>query len=86
MDIKTLQKLYDSEINFSISCFWDGGIDVKLGDSMNGFDAKNCCNTVKEGIDFLAEQAKKHYPQSKFALETWHNNANGNDFEDVRKI
>lgn len=33
------QEIYDSEINVSISWFWDGGIDVKLGDEMNGYKA-----------------------------------------------
>ena len=27
------QRLYDSEINFTISCFWDDGFVVMLGDS-----------------------------------------------------
>jgi hypothetical protein len=35
-----LQKIYDSEIDVSISWLWDGGIDVKLGDEMNGHDAE----------------------------------------------
>jgi hypothetical protein len=26
----TLQQLYDSEINFELSCFWDGGFIWKL--------------------------------------------------------
>jgi len=35
-----LQKIYDSEINVSISWLWDGGITVRLGDQMNGFEAE----------------------------------------------
>jgi hypothetical protein len=34
-----IQALYDSEINCSISSFWDGGFMVKLGDEYNGFEA-----------------------------------------------
>jgi hypothetical protein len=34
---EVLDRLYASEINLSISCFWDNDIDVKLGDEMNGF-------------------------------------------------
>jgi len=34
-----LQRLYDSEINVCIQWLWDGGIDVKLGDDMNGYEA-----------------------------------------------
>ena len=35
-----LQKIYDSEINVRISWLWDGGIDIRLGDEMNGFLAE----------------------------------------------
>jgi hypothetical protein len=37
MDIEiVMRKLYESEINCALSCFWDNGWDVKLGDEMNG--------------------------------------------------
>jgi hypothetical protein len=35
-----LQKIYDSEINVEISWLWDGGIEVRLGDRLNGFVAE----------------------------------------------
>jgi hypothetical protein len=35
-----LQKIYDSEINLRISWLWDGGIEVRLGDEVNGFVAE----------------------------------------------
>jgi hypothetical protein len=35
-----LNGLYESEINASISWLWDGGIDVKLGDALNGYRAE----------------------------------------------
>jgi len=63
----TLQDLYDSEINCSISCFWDGGWQFKLGDEMNGFCAVSYCATFKEGVNWLTEQALIHYPDSVFA-------------------
>ena len=31
-----LQRLYDSEINFEVSGFYDAGFDVRLGDHLNG--------------------------------------------------
>jgi hypothetical protein len=34
------QKIYDSEINVRISWLWDGGIQVRLGDEVNGFVAE----------------------------------------------
>jgi hypothetical protein len=36
-----MQDLYHSEINVSVSWFWDGGIEVKLGDPLNGFVAED---------------------------------------------
>jgi hypothetical protein len=31
------QRLYDSEINFEVSGFYDAGFGVRLGDHLNGF-------------------------------------------------
>ena len=39
-----LQKIYDSEINVRISWLWDGGIDVMLGDEVNGTRRPRMCN------------------------------------------
>jgi hypothetical protein len=33
------QGIYDSEINLSIHWLWDGGIIVRLGDEINGYQA-----------------------------------------------
>ena len=30
MSVSIFQRLYDSEINFEVSSFWDGGFDVRL--------------------------------------------------------
>ena len=65
---EVLDKLYDSEINFSISCFWDNGIDVKLGDEMNGFRAETNVATSAEAAAWLDAQARRFYPQSKYAI------------------
>jgi hypothetical protein len=35
-----LQRIYDSEINVRISWLWGGGIDIRLGDEMNGYLAE----------------------------------------------
>jgi len=45
-----LQRIYDSEINVRISWLWDGGIDVRLGDEMNGYLAEE--NVSSTGISF----------------------------------
>lgn len=60
------QRLYDSEINFSISCFWDGGFDVKLGDGHNGFVAETTVNTYDEALQWLDQEARKQYPDSQY--------------------
>ena len=61
------QRLYNSEINFSISCFYDGGFDVKLGDSMNGFAAQTQVGTFEEALAWLDNEARTRYPSSLYA-------------------
>jgi hypothetical protein len=62
-----LAALYKSEINVSISWFWDGGIDVKLGDPLNGYGAEDQVLTLNEAADWLRENAVRLYPDSDFA-------------------
>lgn len=42
--------LYDHEINFSISCFWDGGFTSRLGDEMNGWGREHNTYTFPEAM------------------------------------
>jgi hypothetical protein len=63
----TLQLLYDSEINFELSCFWDGGVIWKLGDSANGYPVEGRADSVSEAIAQLQDAALTHFPQSEFA-------------------
>ena len=62
-----LDELYASEINVSISWLWDDGIDVKLGDPLNGYDAEGKVTTIAEAAVWLRDQACQHYPDSEFA-------------------
>lgn len=62
-----LQDLYDSEINVSISTFWDAGYDMKIGDNMNGFDEEGSVETWAEVEPWLERAAIAHYPDSVFA-------------------
>ncbi len=64
---KILEDLYDSEINVSVSCFWDGGWDIALGDAANGWRAKTCVDNLDEAVPWLIENAKKAWPDSQFA-------------------
>jgi hypothetical protein len=68
MDLATeLQKIYDSEINVEIGWLWDGGIDVRLGDKMNGFLAEENVAAVDDILPWLQEAIAHFYPDSTYA-------------------
>src|SRR5579872_2522163 len=62
-----LQKIYDSEINVEISWFWDGGMNLRLGDEMNGFLAEETVPSVAEIIPWLQEAIAQFFPESAYA-------------------
>jgi hypothetical protein len=62
-----LQKIYDSEINVKIGWFWDGGIEIRLGDEMNGYDAEESVQSVAEIVPWLQEAIAHFYPTSTYA-------------------
>jgi hypothetical protein len=62
-----LQKIYDSEINVRISWLWDGGIDVWLGDEVNGYDAEETVADASEIVPWLGEAIAHFYPTSTYA-------------------
>ena len=71
-----LDDLFASEINAEISWLWFGrtegrlrrrGIDVKLGDPLNGYTATAKVHTMAEAAVWLRDQACQHYPDSEFA-------------------
>jgi len=69
MDLTTvLMNLYRSEINCSISSFWDNGFLVQLGDDMNGFLAEAQVRTPMEAAAFLDKAAREHFPESAYTL------------------
>jgi hypothetical protein len=63
-----LQKIYDSEINVRISWFWDCGIDVWLGDEMNGYVAEETVADAAEIAPWLQEAVPHFYPASTSPL------------------
>ena len=64
---QVLTDLYDSAINVDISWMWDGGIDVKLGDAMTGYEAEGTVYSASEIAEWLRENAVRCYPDSEFA-------------------
>lgn len=65
--MERLQALYDSEINFKISTFWDAGFDWELGDEMNGIKASGCSPSLQECINELSRAVRLHFPNSDYA-------------------
>jgi hypothetical protein len=62
-----LQKIYNSEINIRIGWFWDGGIEIRLGDDLNGYLAEETVKTVAEIVPWLQEAIAHFYPGSSYA-------------------
>ena len=46
------ESAYDSEIDISVSSFWDDGWSIGIGDDMNGYDAEK--NFPSEKLDEAA--------------------------------
>ena len=61
-----LQKIYDSEINVEISWLWDGGIEVRLGDHLNGFVAETNVFLGADILPWLQEAIAHFYPDSTY--------------------
>jgi hypothetical protein len=62
MDLELeLQRIYDSEINVQIGWFWDGGITVRLGDKMNGYEAEEMVNSVADILPWMQEAIAHFY-------------------------
>jgi hypothetical protein len=59
--------LYDGEINASLSWLWDGGIDVSIGDDLNGIVAGNQVATLADAAEWLRANAVQYYSDSAFA-------------------
>jgi hypothetical protein len=64
-DPSIFQQLYDAEINFEVSCFWDDGFHVRLGDRMNGYRAEAHVATWQEVEVWLRENGFKEFPRAE---------------------
>jgi hypothetical protein len=57
-----LQNIYESEINVRIDWIWDGGIEVRLGDELNGFIAGEIVPSTAEVLPWLQSGIAHFYP------------------------
>ena len=62
-----LQKIYDNEINVTIRWLWDCGIEVRLGDEVNGYVAEETFALVAGILPWLQEAIAHFYPNSTYA-------------------
>jgi hypothetical protein len=60
-----LQKLliftYRHEINIQINWFWDGDVDIKIGDENNGYEAEATIE-IEKLTEWLFSNLKRIYP------------------------
>jgi hypothetical protein len=63
-----LQKIYDSEINVRISWLWDGGVDIRLGDNMNGYLAEENVRAIADIVPWFQEAIAHFYPESSYSV------------------
>jgi hypothetical protein len=62
-----LQKIYDSEINVEVSRLWDGAIEVRLGDRMNGYVAETNVPSAADIAPWLQAAIAHFYPMLAYA-------------------
>lgn len=64
-----MQRIYDFEVNIAVAfaSFWDGGFEVKIGDTLNGFAAEDQVLSWAEAEKWFRMKMIELYPDSKFA-------------------
>ncbi len=72
--LEVMQNLYRSEINSGMSCFWDDGWKVFLGDdgdNSNGIKWSNYYDNEKlhQAAEDLHDAAMEHFPNSGYAQQ-----------------
>ena len=61
-----MERLYDSEINVSVSSFWDDGFYVRLGDER--YRAEGRCKTSADVGEWLHAMVRIHYPGARMRV------------------
>lgn len=68
--LAVIKVLYANEINIFMTGFWDSGIEVGLGDGMNGTLCVRTFlpNEFDKIPDYLLTEAAKHFPKANLAV------------------
>ena len=64
--VNELKRIGESEINFSISYFYDATWIFKLGDDLNGFTYEESFTSIEDGMNHLIQEIIKQYPDSDY--------------------
>ena len=62
-----IEALHDSEINGSVSWFFDNVWGVALGNPHKGIEAEATVYSSRDAVEWLCATALRLYPDSKFA-------------------
>ena len=81
-----LKDLYDSEINFELSTFWDGGYTLKIFGVSGSFQRTTEGLTLKEVPIEIVRMVVMHYPDSDFAKRYRREDTPKNNNKDIGKI
>jgi hypothetical protein len=63
----SFRKSTTAKSTYGFSWLWDGGIDVRLGDEMNGYLAEENVRTADEILPWLQEAIAHFFPDSTYA-------------------
>lgn len=64
--IAELKRIGKSEINFSISYFYDEQWEFRLGDELNGYTYLASFHSIESGMNHLIQEIIKQFPDSDY--------------------
>ncbi len=67
--VNELKRIGRSEINFSISYFFDDCWQIRLGDDLNGFTHESSYNSIERAVNKLIQEIIKQFPKSDYIKE-----------------
>ena len=67
--VNELKRIGRSEINWSISYFYDDCWQVRLGDDLNGFTWEVSFGSIERAVNKLIQEIIKQFPNSEYVKE-----------------